>query len=224
MIALRHRDDPIPALPALPQFDVIVEHDAAALATLLAKPIEQMETRLASGHHAYVARVAGEPAAFGWVATSEARVGELDATLRLPEGHRYLWNFVTLSPFRGRGIYPRLLDAILRAESAHAEWNWIMYAPENHASASGIAKAGFTPVAQVSFDGAERPAFTPLLTGVAPMLERLLGLPQAVGAVTPCWKCVRAGRGAMACADGACHCDYQRPAALCHPTIEPRAA
>ena len=34
---------------------------------------------------------------------------------------RHLWDFVTLPAYRGRGVYPHLLQAILRAESEGAE-------------------------------------------------------------------------------------------------------
>lgn len=189
--------------------------DASIIAAVQAKPLPEIARRLAAGHQTYVALVNGQPAGFGWVATDEATIGELDATVRLPERNRYLWNFVTLPEFRGRGIYPRLLREILADGRSEADWWWIMYAPENRASGSGIEKAGFIPVAAVAFDERERAAFRELRPSAGPMVERLLGVPQATGMLTPCWKCVRAGRGAMACADDACRCDYQRPDVTC---------
>ncbi len=215
MLALRHRDDPLPPLSPLPTLRCRREHDPAELAQLMAKAPDIIEPRLAAGHRAYVAFLDGTPAAFGWVATHEAAIGEIRATLRLPSGHRYLWNFVTLPAFRGRGIYPRLLRAILEGESPDMEWAWIMFAPEYHASGAGIDKAGFTRVAEIAFDAHERVAFRVLREGAGAMIERLLAIPRATGALTPCWMCVRAGRGAMSCADGQCHCDYQRPETGC---------
>ena len=111
-----------------------------------------MARRPAAGHRAYVATLDGAPAAWGWIATREAEIGELATRFAIPPGERYLWNFVTLAPFRGLGVYPRLVDAIVRAESREAERFWIAYAPENRASASGIGKAGFTTLAELSFD------------------------------------------------------------------------
>ncbi len=111
---------------------------------------------------------------------------------------------------RGLGIYPRLLQAILRAESVDAERFWIGYAPENHASRSGIQKAGFKDVVELSFDQTGRPALRPYDAADTPALSRLLDLPIATESLAPCWRCVRAGRGAMAC-NGRCSCDYQRP-------------
>ncbi|MBC8075410.1 MAG: hypothetical protein H7Y32_04990, partial [Chloroflexales bacterium] len=60
----------------------------------------------------------------------------------------------TLPAWRGIGLYPRLLQAILAAESDTAARFWIAYLPENHASARGITKAGFRSVgAVVGTDG-----------------------------------------------------------------------
>jgi GNAT superfamily N-acetyltransferase len=215
MLALRHRDDPKPTLTHASGLESRHSNDAALLARLLGKPLEAVKARFADGHRAYVARLHGTPAAFGWVATRFATIGELGLTLRLPAAHGYLWNFVTLPEFRGRGIYPRLLQSIVDAESA-SEWLWIMHAPENRASGIGIAKAGFLPVAEVAFDANERIGIRELRPGAEAIVARLLGAQPAAGALTPCWKCVRAGRGAMACVGGDCHCDYQRPHIECH--------
>ncbi|MGZ8492165.1 MAG: GNAT family N-acetyltransferase, partial [Gemmatirosa sp.] len=171
--------------------------------------------RLARGHRAYVALLHGEPAAWGWVATQSAEIGELGARFDVPHGERYLWNFVTRASHRGLGIYPRLLDAIVRAESREATRFWVAYAPENHASGAGIRKAGFAPVAELSFDADGRAALQAMRPDGGRAASRVLGLAEAEEALTPCWRCVRAGRGAMACAAGACRCDYQRPAQEC---------
>ncbi|HEX4935007.1 MAG TPA: hypothetical protein VFV33_17595, partial [Gemmatimonadaceae bacterium] len=58
-------------------------------------------------------------------------------------------------------------------------------------------------------------ALRALVPGGARVAARLLGLPEATEALAPCWRCVRAGRGAMACAAGACRCDYQVPKSGC---------
>ena len=84
-----------------------------------------MRRRFDAGHRAYVALWDGEPAAWGWVATTAAEIGELESSFAIPRGERYLWNFVTFPSHRGLGIYPRLLDAIVRLESAEAGRFWI---------------------------------------------------------------------------------------------------
>lgn len=213
--AMRLRDDPLPALPPLPLLSVAQETNAARMAQLQGRSIDDITERFNDGHRAYVAALRGEPAAWGWVATRVARIGELDATFALVSGDRYLWNFVTLASHRGLGIYPRLLRSIVHAESAEAERFWIAYAPENHASGAGIIKAGFTTLADMSFDARGRPALRDIVTGGAELAAQVLGLRSTAETLTPCWRCVRAGRPGMTCAAGRCQCDYQRPTSGC---------
>ena len=215
MIALRSHSDPTPTLAPLAGLVVRREEDASAMATLQRRDRCDIQRRFDAGHRAYVAFLDDAPAAFGWVATVSAEIGELASTFAIPRGERYLWNFVTLEQHRGLGIYPRLVDAIVRIESREAERFWIAYAPENHASGSGVRKAGFTALAELSFDAAGRPALRSVVPGAARIVSRLLGLPEAQAALTPCWRCVRAGRGVMYCAAGECRCDYQIPASGC---------
>jgi hypothetical protein len=70
-------------------------------------------------------------------------------------------------------------------------------------------------VAEMSFDGEGRPALRSIVPGGAHAVSRLIGLPETNDALTPCWRCVRAGRGVMYCAPGECQCDYQVPASGC---------
>lgn len=185
------------------------------MAALQRRPVEDMVRRFADGHRAYVSSRDGIDAAWGWVATRTAIIGELATTLSLPPGARYLWNFVTLPAHRGHGVYPQLLRAILRREAREASTFWIAYAPENHASAAGIRKAGFRAVAELSFDAAGHPATHLLDNSTADSLTQLLDLPQRDEPLTPCWRCVRAGRSAMSCSAGSCACDYQRAELTC---------
>jgi ribosomal protein S18 acetylase RimI-like enzyme len=213
--AARHRSDPVPPMTASPGLVVRREHDVAVMATLQGRLEAEMRRRVDAGHRAYVAWRDGAPAAWGWVATRAAEIGELGSSFTIPAGERYLWNFVTLPAHRGQGIYPRLLDAIVRAESRDAERFWIAYAPENHASGAGIRKAGFVDLAELSFDAAGRAALRGLVPGGGQVASRVLGLPEAQDALTPCWRCVRAGRGSMSCAPQRCECDYQVPRSGC---------
>ena len=45
--------------------------------------------------------------------------------------------------------------------------------------------------------------------------SRVLGIRESAEPLAPCWRCVRAGRGAMSCAPGNCRCDYQQPTSGC---------
>ena len=213
--AMRHRDDTMPVLPELPSLSVDRETNVEFMAELQGRTTTVMRERFDVGHRAYVARLDGAPAAWGWVATKQADIGEVGAVFSIAEGERYLWNFVTLSSHRGLGIYPQLLQAILRTESLEAERFWIAYAPENHASGAGIAKAGFTTLAEMSFDADGRPALRAIAPGGATVASRVLGLRETSEPLAPCWRCVKAGRSGMTCADGSCQCDYQRPTSGC---------
>jgi hypothetical protein len=122
---------------------------------------------------------------------------------------------VTLAAYRGHGIYPRLLQAIVRAESAEADRFWIGYAPENHASGAGMRKAGFVDAAEMSFDAHGRPAVRAMIPGGERDAARVLGLPITTEPLAPCWRCVRAGRSGMSCPEGSCRCDYQEPKSGC---------
>lgn len=215
-IALRHRDDPAPMWPRFPGLHVRREVDAARLARLQEKAEDEMTSRLGGGHRAYIAWRDAEPAAWGWVATRSAFIGELGTSFDLPKGTRYLWNFVTLKQHRGLGIYPRLLDVIVREESAEAEHFWIAYAPENHASGSGTRKAGFTRMADLSFDEYGHPVAKSRLPGGGAKAAQMLGLRSVDKAVAPCWRCARAPASAdSSCSPGRCTCDYQRPEVAC---------
>ena len=213
--AARHRSDPAPELPPLPGLEVRREESAAAMAALQGRAESEIARRFEGGHRAYVAWRDGAPAAWGWVATRTAEIGELGSAFAIPDGERYLWNFVTLPAHRGAGIYPRLLAAIVAAESREAERFWIAYAPENHASGAGIRKAGFVALAELSFDAAGRAALQGLVPDGGRVAARVLGLPEAPDALAPCWRCVRAGRAGMSCAPGRCRCDYQVPKSGC---------
>lgn len=215
-IAIRHSNDAAPELTPVPQLAVRRETDARIMAALQGRTEAEMAGRFAAGHRAYVAYWDGRPAAWGWVATRSATIGELGSTFTIPRDERYLWNFVTLPTHRGLGIYPRLLDAIVRAESTDADRFWIIYAPENHASGSGIRKAGFQTVAELSFDAHGQP----VLKGTAPdggaAASRVLGLPVVEEAVAPCWRCAReTAPASSSCFAGRCTCDYQRKESGC---------
>jgi GNAT superfamily N-acetyltransferase len=101
------------------------------------------------GHRAFVAYMNGKAAGFGWMATKKAFIGELNHHFMMPAQNRYLWNFRTLAEYRGLGIYPALLQYIVRQERPKAAQFWIIHAPENFSSRRGISKAGFRYVGKL---------------------------------------------------------------------------
>ena len=142
------REWPLPTLATRPGGDVVVGTmpPTGPLAEL-SEP--EVVRRLADGHVAFLLRVGGQLAAYGWSASGPAHIGGLDLVFTVPPDERYLWDFVTLPAYRGRGLYPLLLQEIVRRQMPEAEWFWIGHAPDNRASARGILKAGFRPAGRV---------------------------------------------------------------------------
>lgn len=214
-LALRYRSSSVAPMIPLQGLAVRRETDAAAIATLQGRDVSEMMRRFEIGHRVYVAALNGTDAAWGWVATRTATIGELNVSFSVAGDERYLWNFVTRPEFRGLGIYPRLIEAIVSAEVS-ADRFWIAYAPENRASGSGIRKSGFEMVAELSFDAAGLAALEDRVPGGALLAAQLLNVRESDGALAQCWRCVRAGRiEKMSCRGDTCTCDYQVPLSGC---------
>ncbi|MBW4438458.1 MAG: hypothetical protein KME04_15060 [Pleurocapsa minor GSE-CHR-MK-17-07R] len=176
-------------LNPLPDFQARLAADDGQMAGINRISIAEVENRRQAGHRPYIGYMDGAPATYGWVATREASIGELKLAFSIHSENRYLWDFATLPAWQGRGLYPRLLQAIVRAEKAARFW--ILHAPENLPSGAGMQKAGFQPVGQLSFrrdnslglipfDPPERASIGAELLGVALIDEGL----------SPCWRCI----------------------------------
>lgn len=150
--------------------------------SIMGRDTREVERREEQCHQPYVARLHGEVVAYGWSAAATASIGGLDITLTMPPRNQYLWDFVTLPQCRGRGIYPRLLQSILLAES-ETERFWIGHDFENIASARGIIKAGFQQVGRLHYlrgggmglipdDSIDRAADAAVLLGVPLVFTR----------------------------------------------------
>jgi GNAT superfamily N-acetyltransferase len=163
---VRWPGDPLPALPSLPGFVAAPAEDDRTLAVLAGIDLAEVAARRRAGNQPYLARLDGEPVALGWSTGTVVEIGELALAFTLPPGNRYLWGFETAPAWRGRGLYPRLLQAILRAEGDEI-CAWIGHEPDNTASSRGIIKAGFRCVGHVF----RTPAGTVLVTPTGP-LER----------------------------------------------------
>lgn len=182
----------LPSLGPITDFRVATAEDLAPIVRLAQLSPTEAQARLTQGHKCYIAYLEDEPAAYGWVAQRQATVGELQLEFALGPETVYLWDFATLPAWRGRGIYPRLLQTIVRSEAARQFW--IMHAPENGASARGIRRAGFAPVGTISFRADATVALAPTGdAGQALVGAQLLHLPVLVPntqvSLNPCWRC-----------------------------------
>ena len=181
--------DPWMDLTPLSNFHVQLAADNAQLAAINHITVAEVEQRRRAGHLPYVGSMDGTAVTYGWVATREASIGELNLVFPIAAESRYLWDFATLSEWQGRGLYPRLLQAIVQAE--RAERFWIIHAPENLPSGAGMQKAGFQPVGQLSFQRDNRLGLIPFgLPERARIGAALLGVPLIEDGLSPCWRCV----------------------------------
>lgn len=144
------RGDPLLALPALPFFTIRGVEEPQLIMRLNKISEEEFYHRQQAGNHAYIAYLQETPVAYGWVGTQRGGVREIQLAFTLPPGNRYLWNFETLAPWRGRNIYSHFLQAILRQEINLAERFWILYEPGNDIAARSISKAGFEFVGELT--------------------------------------------------------------------------
>lgn len=184
------RHDPLPPLPFLAGLEVRVAIDAAELARVNGLSPAAVRARWQSGHRAYLGYWDGRPVTYGWVATRSASIGELDLAFALPAEDRYLWDFATLPDWQGRGLYPRLLQALITELAGEAQRLWIIHAPENLPSGAGIHKAGFGSVGQLSFRAAGGVGLAPLGPARRALAGAdLLGVPVSDTALAPCWMC-----------------------------------
>jgi GNAT superfamily N-acetyltransferase len=211
MLATWWQGDPLPELTPLEGLVVLPADSAAAFAPFDIA-VTEAARRMAGGHRPYIASLRGEPAAYGWVATLAADIGELALAFDIPADERYLWDFKTRPEFRGYGIYPRLLNAIIRAESRAARRLWILASPENTPSNVGIARAGFRDAGTVSFMVDGGPALGTKGAGTRALAAAaFLDISLTSKPTRPCWAC-EAGIGCGCTrAGGACTCGIAIP-------------
>jgi GNAT superfamily N-acetyltransferase len=143
------RGDPLPNLPPLPAFSVRRATDRALLGRLTGLSEGVLSSRRGADNEIFVAFLEDQPAGYGWLARQSGGIDALDYSFEVPHGNGYLWDFVTLPAWRGRGVYPHLLQAIVQCET-DVERFWIGYEAHNEASARGIEKAGFQLVGDLA--------------------------------------------------------------------------
>jgi GNAT superfamily N-acetyltransferase len=220
------RGDAVPTLSPLPGFHVEASRDAQLIAHINQLAPNEVRQSVNTGHQPYLAYIEQVPVGYGWMATLEATIGELDLRFALPATERYLWDFATLPEWQGYGIYPRLLQHILMQQSSTVERVWIIHAPEKSPSGAGMTKAGLLPIGQLSFrsDGG---------VGLAPFesLERaqagaaLLGISLIESVLAPCWHCGGATHTYSTAVDAASCWPPLRPTTqLCTCAIERKPA
>ena len=151
--------DALPMLAPPPGIVMAPGRNADDVAAAMGTGSDRVRERMQRHHQPWLMWMGDDPIGWGWVATREAAIAELGVTLTLPPGDRYLWDFMILPAWRGRGLYPALLRAILSEEEAARFW--IGHDAGNTASARGIAKAGFRSVGSVRRTAHDQLEFVP---------------------------------------------------------------
>jgi hypothetical protein len=106
--------------------------------------------RLAHGDEFFGWLIGSRVVSFGWGTYQDRTVGPIP--LAEAAGRVFLYNFHTLEGYRGRRLYPALLLAIRHLLGIENIADFVIDVdPRNTASARGIEKGGFVPVAQVAF-------------------------------------------------------------------------
>ncbi|MFW6075795.1 MAG: GNAT family N-acetyltransferase [Chloroflexota bacterium] len=166
------RGDEMPELPTPHGLSIERTHDSDLIHRVTALEPDEADRRLRQENAAFLAWIDGEVVGYGWSAAGRLSIGELGIDCTLPEGNRYLWDFITQPQWRGRNIYPALLRAILRKESGAVRF-WVGHDFGNSASARGILKAGFQTVGEVYATDGTGPVY--VRTSGVPLERALAG-------------------------------------------------
>jgi hypothetical protein len=106
--------------------------------------------RFADGMVCLVLRRGTGIVALVWVSEApRARITEIERTIDIGADSVYLFDAFTVPEWRGRGLYPLLLDHVSRLYGGRPKV--IAASSRNEASLGGIRRAGFTPVACYRF-------------------------------------------------------------------------
>lgn len=203
---------PLPVISTPLSIQVRSEADVSHIAAATQNEPDEIARRLNQGHRAYIAFQNDTPLGYGWVATRQAVLCELDLSFSILSGNQYFWDFATVPNMRGQGVYPTLLQKILKFERTNAESFWIAHAPENHASERGIRAAGFAPVGKLTFLKHYTQSALAAHAHHIVWAERaatLFNVDVLIGETTqgniaPCWRCVINAKRALRFVPPAC--------------------
>ncbi|HZU70741.1 MAG TPA: GNAT family N-acetyltransferase [Ktedonobacteraceae bacterium] len=144
-----------PAVEISPRVPANFKQVGAEETPALAQAMGNTETtevlrRFSTGRRCYAAMVGNVLAAYGWVSLEEEEIGELHLHIRLARGEAYIWDCATIPAYRGQRLYPALLTYIARQlQSEGLSRIWIGADSDNYASQTGMALAGFQPIADI---------------------------------------------------------------------------
>jgi GNAT superfamily N-acetyltransferase len=120
-------------------------HDAGLLIGVMGVEGALVSPRLARGCRCFTASSGEDIVGYGWLSQGPEWIGELELEIRPAAGEAYVWNCVTLTPHRRKGVFRTLLAGILeRARRDGLIRLWI--GSVGDLGARAVAEAGFEPV------------------------------------------------------------------------------
>ncbi len=110
------------------------------------------EQRFDRGEICFVALHQGEVVSYCWLSQGEVGIEEVDLSVQPQPDEVYLYNAMTLKPWRGQGLYPALLGEIASyAQDESLSRALIFVSSTNRASRRGVIKAGFIEFQVVTY-------------------------------------------------------------------------
>jgi GNAT superfamily N-acetyltransferase len=143
----------VPAVP--PGFDLVNLRDdlsglAQAAMQMAAEPENLVESRFRNDDQFFGWMHDSKIVSFGWVTCGDRQIGR--SLIPATPGWAFLYNFYTHPDFRGQGLYPQLLTAIIKKLTNDRPRVLIIDVnSRNKPSLRGIKKAGFIPVSSTSW-------------------------------------------------------------------------
>src|SRR5260370_17401516 len=108
--------------------------------------------RLSRGCRCFGAWAGDDLLGYGWLTSGPEWIGEVDLEIRPGEGEAYIWNCVTLPPYRRQGVFGAMASGIA-ARSQSEGLSRLSIASVAIPAEKVIPRAGFAPILHFSSDG-----------------------------------------------------------------------
>ena len=138
-----------PPAPSPARFRELRDYgEADALAQAMEAEGDLIAARRERGARAFIGWMGDEPAAYGWLSEGPEWIGEIGRQITPAPGEAYVWNCVTLPPYRRQGVFRALLRHVCAAAAEEGRARlWI--ASLAGSAESAAAQVGFQPAIQV---------------------------------------------------------------------------
>ncbi len=102
------------------------------------------QARLERGEQFWTAQLQEKIVSYCWAAQNPVEIGEIRRVIHPRAGEIYLYDAFTFAEYRGRNLYPALLQHILHSSRQQGLQRALIFVlSDNTASLRGVSKAGF---------------------------------------------------------------------------------